>query len=317
MADGPPPIRVGVVPALDLWSRSWDERRAAVQSVADAGIDHIFFADHVSFRGGHGHDGMVLAAAIANLHPTIGMYIGVYLLPLRHPVPVARQLSNLAEMAPGRIAFGVGVGGDDRHEVEVCGVDPATRGRRTDESLEIVQRLLAGETLDYDGDHFSLEEARIVPVPDPKIPVYVGGRAEAALRRAGRFADGWLGIWCTPDRYKQAIDKFALAAEEAGRSFVPDHGIQLWVGVGDDREEAAGHVGKAMEGFYRVPFEKFERYTPYGTVDDIMSFLEPFVEVGCRHFNLTPCAGSSERGVDTIAEVRERLRVAAGSSDAT
>mgnify|MGYP003746750977 CR=1 FL=1 len=65
---------------------------------------------------------MVSAAALANLHPEIGIYLGVYLLPLRHPVPVARQLANLAEMAPGRISFGIGVGGDDRHEVEVCGV---------------------------------------------------------------------------------------------------------------------------------------------------------------------------------------------------
>lgn len=308
MADGPAPIRVGVTPALDLWSRSWDERRAAVQSVADAGIDHVFFADHVSFRAGYGHDGMVIAAGIANLHPTIGMYIGVYLLPLRHPVPVARQLSNLAEMAPGRISFGVGVGGDDRHEVEVCGVDPSTRGRRTDESLEIVQRLLSGEVLDYEGEFFSLDQARIVPVPDPAIPVYVGGRADAALRRAGRYADGWLGIWCTADRYKEAIDKFDEAAAEVGRTVEADHGIQVWVGVGDDRDEAAGYVGKAMEGFYRVPFEKFERFTPYGTVDDIVSFLGPFLEAGCRHFNLTPCASSSERGVEVIAEVRDRLR---------
>ncbi len=103
-----------------------------VNLVADAGIDHMFFADHVSFRIGHGHDGMVISAALANLHPTLGIYLGVYLLALRHPVPVARQLANLAEMAPGRISFGIGVCGDDRHEVEVCGVDPRTRGKRTD-----------------------------------------------------------------------------------------------------------------------------------------------------------------------------------------
>ena len=105
---------------------------------------------------------------------------------------------------------------------------------------------------------------------------------------------------------------FADSAAEAGRDVAPDHGIQLWVGVGDDRDEAAGHVGRAMEGFYRVPFEKFERFTPYGTVDDIVSFLAPYAEAGCRHFNLTPCANSAERGIDTIAEVGARLRALAG-----
>ena len=300
-----------MTPGIDIWTRPWEERRDVVALVADAGIDHVFFADHVSFRVGHGHDGMVVAAAVANLHPTIGIYIGVYLLPLRHPLPVARQLANLGEMAPGRISFGVGVGGDDRHEVEVCGVDPKTRGKRTDESLEILQRLLSGETFDYSGEFFQFEQARIIPVPDPAIPVYVGGRADAALRRAGRYADGWLGIWCSSERYAESIELFDRAAEERNRSIEADHGIQLWVGVGEDKDEAASYVGPAMEGFYRVPFDKFARYTPHGTVDNIVDFLAPYLEAGCRHFNLTPVASSSEKGIEVIAQVGERLRAMA------
>ena len=302
------PVRVGVTPGIDIWTRPWDERRKVIELVADTGIDHVFFADHVSFRVGHGHDGMVVAAGVANLHPTLGIYIGVYLLPLRHPIPVARQLANLAEMAPGRISFGVGVGGDDRHEVEICGVDPRTRGRRTDESLDILQRLLAGETVDHSGEFFNFEQARIIPTPDPPIPVYVGGRADAALRRAGKYADGWLGIWCSSERYAESIAIYNQAAEDARRDVQADHGIQLWVGVGKDRTEAASFVGPAMEGFYRVPFEKFSRYTPHGTVDDIVDFLAPYLEAGCRHFNLTPVASTAEAGIEVIGEVGERLR---------
>ena len=301
-------VRVGVTPGIDIWTRPWDERRKVIELVADTGIDHVFFADHVSFRVGHGHDGMVVAAGVANLHPTLGIYIGVYLLPLRHPIPVARQLANLAEMAPGRISFGVGVGGDDRHEVEICGVDPRTRGRRTDESLDILQRLLAGETVDHSGEFFNFEQARIIPTPDPPIPVYVGGRADAALRRAGKYADGWLGIWCSSERYAESIAIYNQAAEDAQRDVQADHGIQLWVGVGKDRTEAASFVGPAMEGFYRVPFEKFSRYTPHGTVDDIVDFLAPYLEAGCRHFNLTPVASTAEAGSEVIGQVGERLR---------
>ena len=301
-------VRVGVTPGIDIWTRPWDERRKVIELVADTGIDHVFFADHVSFRVGHGHDGMVVAAGVANLHPTLGIYIGVYLLPLRHPIPVARQLANLAEMAPGRSSFGVGVGGDDRHEVEICGVDPRTRGRRTDESLDILQRLLAGETVDHSGEFFNFEQARIIPTPDPPIPVYVGGRADAALRRAGKYADGWLGIWCSSERYAESIAIYNQAAEDAQRDVQADHGIQLWVGVGKDRTEAASFVGPAMEGFYRVPFEKFSRYTPHGTVDDIVDFLAPYLEAGCRHFNLTPVASTAEAGIEVIGEVGERLR---------
>ena len=301
-------VRVGVTPGIDIWTRPWDERRKVIELVADTGIDHVFFADHVSFRVGHGHDGMVVAAGVANLHPTLGIYIGVYLLPLRHPIPVARQLANLAEMAPGRISFGVGVGGDDRHEVEICGVDPRSRGRRTDESLDILQRLLAGETVDHSGEFFNFEQARRIPTPVPTIPVYVGGRADAALRRAGKYADGWLGIWCSSERYAESIAIYNQAAEDAQRDVQADHGIQLWVGVGKDRTEAASFVGPAMEGFYRVPFEKFSRYTPHGTVDAIVDFLAPYLEAGCRHFNLTPVASTAEAGIEVIGEVGERLR---------
>ena len=95
-----------------------------------AGIDHICCGDHVSFFGGLGFDGLVQATALAMLHPTLPVYTGVYLLPLRHPVLVARQLADIARLAPGRLIFGVGIGGEDRHEVSSCGVDPATRGRR-------------------------------------------------------------------------------------------------------------------------------------------------------------------------------------------
>ena len=211
-------------------------------------------------------------------------------------------------MAPGRVSFGVGVGGDDRHEVEVCGVDPRTRGKRTDESLDVLQQLLAGVTVDHDGEFFSLEQARIVPVPDPPIPFYVGGRSDAALRRAGRFAEGWLGAWCSSQRYAEALTVFDDAARKAGRDVDPDHGIQLWVGIGEDRAEAASFVGPAMEGFYRVPFEKFERYTPHGTIDDIVDYLAPYLEAGCRHFNLTPVATSTEAGIEAIGEVGDRLR---------
>ena len=310
---GVPPLRVGVTPDINLWSRPWAERREVVDLVADAGIDHMFFADHVSFRIGHGNDGMVTAAALANLHPDLGVYLGVYLLPLRHPVPVARQLANLAEMAPGRISFGVGIGGDDRHEVEVCGVDPRTRGRRTDESLDIVLRLLRAETVSHDGEFFSIDAARIVPTPDPPIPTYVGGRSDAAIRRAGRFADGWLGIWCTIEHYQAALHLYAETAETeravpGAVPDVPDHGIQLWVGIADSREQAASCVAPELERFYRVPFKAFEKYTPYGTIDDVVEFFLPYLAAGCRHFNVTPCGPDPGEAILAVGELARRLR---------
>lgn len=87
---------------------------------------HVVVGDHVSFFGGWGVDGLVEATALSMLHPTLLVPTSVYLLVLRHPVVVARQLST---RAPGRLVLGVGIGGKDRDEVRACVVNPSTRGR--------------------------------------------------------------------------------------------------------------------------------------------------------------------------------------------
>ena len=112
--------------------------------------------DHVSFVVGAGFDGLLGAAGILSVAERMSANTAVYLLPLRHPVTVARQLADIAALAPGRFVFGVGIGGEDPHEVEICGVDPRTRGRRMDEALQIVRQLLTGATGRLRGAHFTL-----------------------------------------------------------------------------------------------------------------------------------------------------------------
>lgn len=299
-------IRVGISTPWDLPSLDGDTQRDRLRAIADAGIDHVFTADHVSFVNGSGIDAPVRLAAMGGMEPRLGLYLGVFLLALRHPMVAARQISTLAELAPGRVTVGVGVGGEDRHEFEVCGVDPRTRGRRTDVAIDIVRRLLDGETVDGDEEFFPFREGVIRPIPRPAVPFVIGGRSDAAVERAGRLGDGWLGAWCSPRRFATAVEM----AQRAGADRVVDwqHGIQLWVGVGDDRTAARGHVAKGMETFYGIPFEAFEKYTPMGTVDEIYDVLAPYLDAGARVFNLTPCGPSGEAELETIAAVAARLR---------
>jgi alkanesulfonate monooxygenase SsuD/methylene tetrahydromethanopterin reductase-like flavin-dependent oxidoreductase (luciferase family) len=93
----------------------------------------------------------------------------VYLLALRHPMIAARQIASLAETAPGRLTVGVGVGGEDRHEFEVCEVDPTSRGRRTDVALALVRSLLDGDTVDGDGAFFDFTGGVIRPTPQNSV----------------------------------------------------------------------------------------------------------------------------------------------------
>jgi alkanesulfonate monooxygenase SsuD/methylene tetrahydromethanopterin reductase-like flavin-dependent oxidoreductase (luciferase family) len=302
-----PAVRVGVFPPIDLFDRDPAAARAYLAQVSDAGIDHVCCADHVSFFTGAGFDGLVQAAALTQLHPTLEIYCGLYLLPLRHPVLVARQLADIERIAPGRLVLGVGVGGEDRHEVSICGVDPATRGRRMNESLTIVRQLLTGAAVTFHGQFYDLDDAVIAPSA-ATIPITVGGRSDAAIRRAGRLGDGWLGIWNSPRRFAAAVELAAQEAARAGRSNPPErHAMQVWCGFADSRPAARDCLASAMQGFYHLPFERFERYCPYGTPEDIAEYLAPYVEAGCTEFNLIPQSPDHDLAVAGPAAVRKLL----------
>ncbi len=286
--------------------------RAAIAAVEASGIDRVCVGDHVTFHGGTGFDGLVQAAALAALCD-LDVQTAVYLLPLRHPVLVARQVCSLVELAPGRFVFGVGVGGEDPSEVRACGVDPTTRGRRMDESLSIVRALLAGGVVTHRGEFFDLDGVAVLPKPMVPVPIVVGGRSEAALRRAGRYGDGYLALWTTAERYVRSIAAVEQYAADAGRDGVAwSHGLHVWCGFDDDAAVARQRLAGAMEGLYRTPFEKFERWSPWGTPAAVADALAPFVEAGCAHLNIIPVAGSTTEAVAAVAEVRDRLRCTTG-----
>jgi len=288
-----------------------EQRGEMLDRVAGSGVDHVCVNDHVSFFVGAGADGLIDAASMLTRYPQLPCYLALYLLPLRHPVPVARQLASIAQLAPGRLVFGVGLGGEDTHELEICGVDPSTRGRRMDESLELLRALSDGKPVSYDGEFFSVKDAQILPAPSPTVPIIVGGRSDAAVRRAGRFGDGWLGIWVSSGRFASVVGQVAEHAVQAGRNPTGfEHALNVWCGFGDTRDAARAPLASGMQRFYQMPFEPFERYSPYGTPEDVAEFLYPYIGAGCSAFNVISCADDHETAVAGVAEVRDLLRTA-------
>ena len=186
-------------------------------------------------------------------------------------------------------------------------MDPASRGRRTDECLAVLEGLAGGEPFSFDGEFFSFERAVIQPPPDPAIPILIGGRVDASLERAARFGDGWLAVWVSPERFARATGQVDARAAALGRPRPALHGLQLWAGIDDNRDRARARLARGMENFYHVPFERFEKYSPYGTAAEVADFLARYRDAGCELFNIMPIAETDAAGIDAVAEIRARL----------
>ncbi len=259
---------------------------------------------------GFGNDALINLAAIAPVTERLQLMTSVYLLALRHPSPVALQCAMIDQLSLGRLVLGVGIGGEDPNEWWACGVDPKTRARRTDESLAIMRSLWTQEETTFQGKYFQLDKVRMQPKPfrDEGVPVYIGGRSDASLRRTARYGDAWVSIWVSPRRMKEAREKIDEWAVKEGRD--PSKirlGIQLWNSIDDGSGSARERLARRMEGTYRIPYEKFERYSPAGTQEQIAEYFAPYLEAGCSHINLLSIQGSPEETVQAALTFRDAL----------
>jgi alkanesulfonate monooxygenase SsuD/methylene tetrahydromethanopterin reductase-like flavin-dependent oxidoreductase (luciferase family) len=289
-------------------------RRRLLDRAADAGLGHLTFGDHISFHGGTGFDGMITASTMLASHDRLPVLLGVYLLGLRHPMLAARQLATLAQTAPGRLTLGVGAAGDDRAEVRNAGVDPGTRGRRLDEALTLTRALLSGEEVTFHGEFFTLECARILPPPRPPVPVVIGGKGDAAVRRTAALGDGWLGMFCSARRFAETRERILAAAGDHGRPAPGWFGISVWCGLDRDPARARELAAARMERLYRLPYEKFQHLAPSGSPEQVAEFLHPYVSAGARHLTLIPAGESIEAEIDAVAEVKQLLQAAWGAA---
>lgn len=143
----------------------------------------------------------------------------VYLLGLRHPFVAARAVQTLDIVSGGRAEIGVGAGWL-RSEWTAAGLDPATRGRRLDEALAICKRLWTDERVEHHGEFYDFDPVMFEPKPvqKPYPPLSIGGESDAALRRAARLGDGWIGMKHTLASCAGPIEKLDKWRAEFGRS---------------------------------------------------------------------------------------------------
>jgi probable F420-dependent oxidoreductase len=274
-------------PAVGPWLPTIDEMCTLVELVDRSGYDSLWVGDHISFALPILDPFLQLAqAAVASRRLQLGT--AVYLLPLRHPTPVAKQVSTLDHLTEGRFVFGVGVGGEFPKEYEACGVPLGERGARLSESLTVLRKLWTAEPASHDGRFFKFEGVTMQPPPRQAggPPIWCGGRTDAALRRIGRMTDGWMSYVVTPEMFRDGLGKIAAAAKEAGRVFDRGFGTAhlLFARIDDTYEKALNAATISLSTRYAMDFRKAaQRYCALGPPERIVESIRRFHEAGARH----------------------------------
>ena len=305
MTAGSGELTFGVLPG----GSTPEEFLIAAQTAEALGYDSVWVGDHVLWHV-FWPEPMALLSAASTVTESVALGTGVLLAALRRPAALAKQTATLQWLSGGRFIFGVGAGGEFPAEFAASGVPLERRGARLDATLEALVGLWSGEPMTMHSEVIDVDEAVLDVVPDPRIPIWVGGRSAAAQRRAARFGDAWMPFVITPERFSEGWANVRAEAERQGRD--PDGiapALQLWGQFDDDLAEALTTIAARIESTYQTPFERFERYTVYGDAEMWVERLGQFVEAGVRHFNLVFAGGDRLAQLTRVAtEVVPRLR---------
>lgn len=285
-----------------------------VRRVESLGFESVWCGDHVSFNLPL-YESLTLLASYASITERVRLGTAVYLLALRPPAVAAKVTATLDALSGGRLIFGVGVGGENPKEFEACSVPHRERGARVTEAIDAVRALWRDTPASFKGRFTSFEGVSIDPKPvqKPGPPIWVGGRSDAALARAGRQGDGWVSYVVTPERYRQSLEKIRAAAAAHGRAldgFATAH--LTFITVGRDYERARAAWVDRLSKRYAQDFGPLaDRYGVIGTPEQCAERLEAFRAAGCQYFLMNPiCDPPEERGqLELIAaEILPRFR---------
>ena len=275
------------------------------------GFDYFSAGEHF-MRGdppGPSHASLPVLAVAAGATTKIRILSSIVLVPFYHPLMLARTTATLDAASNGRLTLGVGIGGEYPAEFENSGLKVSQRGRRTDECLEVVQRLWQGEKVSFSGRHFQLDGAMINPLPTqkPHPPIWVSGRRDAAMQRAAEFGSGWVPYFFDPPRYRDSVEKISSFAEEAGRTIEGfQWGFFPYISIYPTDQEAAEVAAQQLGGQYLYGGEFINivrRYCLLGTPEQCAERLSEYVDAGARHivFSITCPPEDRERHLEDIA----------------
>ena len=269
-------IRVG----FGLGTRSFTNDHSTFDPFVDALEELEFESLWLSERlGGECPDPMVRLAYAAGRTKRMKFGFSVMVLPGRNLAVLAKELASLDRLSNGRLlpAFGLGVA--DVHEQAAFGVDRKQRAKMFNEALPLLKRMWEDEPVNHQGDFYNYEGVDLLPKPTQQpMDIWLGGAADVELRRCGRFGDGWLPSFCTPEMASDGWRLVNEAAEENERFMDPEHfGVLVPYSHGELPSSYKAILDR------RAPGIDPQEIIPVGH-QGLRAQLERFVEVGASKF---------------------------------
>ncbi len=280
-------IRIGIALGDSL---SGEEQPEALLGFIDDcerwDIDSIWVSDRIAAPRAT-LDPMVFLAYMASRLRRMKFGTSALVLPTRQPVVLAKQLATLDFLSKGRLLLVVGIGGDDSRDFQATGTRKQERGKRGDEAIALMKKLWNEENVNFAGQFYSAHDLTLFPRPCRKggPPLWVGGRSRAALKRAGRLADGWLASSITPGEVASGIEAIRAHAHEVGREISEDHyGVLVPYCFAPTAEQAEKIAGPST----RRPEIALRDYCALGSPDEVLKKLRAYIDAGATKFVMRP-----------------------------
>ena len=284
---------------------------ALAERAESLGYDSVWVGDSLLARPRH--EPITLLAGVAGRTSRVELGTAVLLPTLRNPVLLAHQVATLDQVSAGRVILGVGIASDVpniRAEFESAGVPFEKRIGRMLEGLRLCKAFWTGEPVNWEG-RWTVTDGTLAPTPYRKggPPIWGGGSAPGALKRAARYFDGWFPTGPDAGRWKKQWDEVQAHAREAGRDpgeITP--AIYLTVAIDDDAAKADARIDAFLQQYYgqRPDLLKKRQACFGGSADAAADWLRGYVEAGAQHLVLR-FAGDHDRTLETMAALRDKL----------
>lgn len=282
-------VRIGI--ALGQWPRKEIEPEAIfdlVDACEALDVDSLWLSDRL-VSAALSFEPIAFLSYIAGRLKKMKLGTSTLVLPTRNPIVLAKELATLDFLSRGRLFPAFGLGGDESRDLQAIGVNRKERAVRADEMIVLMRRLWTEENVTFEGKFYSVQNATITPRPWQKngIPIWIGGRSQAAMRRTGRLGDGWLVSSVSPTEIEAGIKSIRACAAEAGRQVPEDHyGVLIPFYFAASEEKAFEIAGQSVRPRSDIAVGEF---TAFGDSDRVRARVQDYIAAGATKFVLRPC----------------------------